>query len=210
MQLTKYEHACFAIEKDGVHLIVDPGNFTSDLVIPENIAAVVITHEHPDHFDQSQLDKIIAKNPHATIIGHHTIIEQLKSMQTKAVVTGDILTIGPFHLEFFGGKHASIYPELPRVANLGMLINRTLYYPGDSFSAPDHPVPYLALPVSAPWMKLSEAIDFLREVNPRFAFPTHDAILSSSGKALADRLISQFAGHDTVYRRIDGETITLD
>lgn len=210
MQLTKYEHACFTVEKDGKYLIVDPGNFTSDLMIPENVTAIVITHEHPDHFDQSQLDKIIAKNPDTTIIGHSAIIEQLKGARTKAVATGDILAIEPFHLEFFGGKHASIYPELPRVANLGVLINRTLYYPGDSFSTPDRPAPYLALPVSAPWMKLSEAIDFLREVNPRFAFPTHDAILASSGKAIADRLITQFTGHDTVYRRIDGETITLD
>ena len=51
MKLTKYEHACFSVEHDGMTLVVDPGNFTTDFIAPEGVIAVVITHEHSDHFD---------------------------------------------------------------------------------------------------------------------------------------------------------------
>ena len=37
----------------------------------------------------------------------------------------------------------------------------------------------LGLPTAAPWLKLSEAVDLLRAVRPRLAFPVHDAVLST-------------------------------
>jgi hypothetical protein len=48
----------------------------------------------------------------------------------------------------------------------------------------------LALPVSAPWLKFSEAADFLSAVHPKACFTTHNAILSEAGQGLFDRLIS--------------------
>ena len=36
----------------------------------------------------------------------------------------------------------------------------------------------LGLPTGAPWLKLSEAVDFLRAVAPRTAVPIHEAVLS--------------------------------
>ena len=32
----------------------------------------------------------------------------------------------------------------------------------------------LALPLAAPWLKLSEAIDYAKEVRPNICFPVHD------------------------------------
>ena len=55
MKLTKYEHACFTLEKDGKMLVVDPGTFTTKLDPPENVVGIVITHEHSDHFDVNAL-----------------------------------------------------------------------------------------------------------------------------------------------------------
>ena len=49
MKITKYEHACFVVEEDGESLIVDPGGWTTDLVIPDTVVGVIITHEHQDH-----------------------------------------------------------------------------------------------------------------------------------------------------------------
>jgi L-ascorbate metabolism protein UlaG (beta-lactamase superfamily) len=39
-------------------------------------------------------------------------------------------------------------------------------------------VDVLGLPTGAPWLKLSEAIDFLRVVKPRLAVPIHEAVLA--------------------------------
>lgn len=191
MKLTNYEHACFTLEKDGKLLVVDPGGYTTDLDAPENVVAIVVTHEHPDHFDPNALGALIAHNPEAIIYGHEHITRQFgDTLPHQAVEVGSIVTAGPFTLEFFGGDHAIIHPDYPKIPNLGVMVNETVYYPGDSFALPDRPVDTLALPVAAPWLKLSESIDFLGAVKPRVAFPTHDAILSATGKQLVDRMLS--------------------
>ena len=68
MKLTKYEHACFTLETAGEVLVVDPGSFTDDFVVTDNIAAIVVTHEHADHFDPDKLAAIYAKNPNLSLI----------------------------------------------------------------------------------------------------------------------------------------------
>ena len=71
-------------------------------------------------------------------------------------------------------------------------------------------VEVLLLPVSAPWMKLSEAAEYLQAVAPDIAVPIHDAILSDAGRALVDRVIQQVAGGVAQYRRLAaGETLTI-
>lgn len=214
MKLTKYGHACFSVEIEGKLLIVDPGVWTTDLQTPENVAAVVVTHEHADHFDPAALGAIIAHNPDAKIIAHQDITRQFgthnETLPYQSVVAGDVVTIGPFQLEFFGGTHATIHPNLAIMANLGVFINDRLYYPGDSFTIPEKPVDILALPISAPWLKVSETMDFLTAIKPRVAFPTHDAILSSEGKALLDRMLTAVTKEaKSEYRRIDTAGIDI-
>ena len=194
MRLTKYEHACFTLEKDGKLLVVDPGAYTTDLPALESVAAIVVTHEHADHFDVSALGAIIAHNPDARIFAHESITRQFgDTLPHSSVVAGEGIEAGPFKLEFYGGDHAVIHPDIPGIANLGVMIDGMVYYPGDSFTQPKRPVDVLALPTAAPWMKMSEAFDFLTTVKPRLAFPTHDAISSDAGKQLADRMMPMFA-----------------
>lgn len=205
MKITKFEHACFVVEHDGDVLVVDPGGWTTNLVVPNNVAAVVITHAHPDHIDPKLLTAITEKNPDAVIIADDSVTNQLKDFKTQPVVANEGIKVGSFELEFFGGQHATISPDIPAIANLGVLINDTVYYPGDSFALPDdRHVAVLALPVSAPWMKFSEAAEFITKLRPAKIFPTHDAILSPAGKSLADtmfgRVSDSIASH---YQRID-------
>ena len=193
MKITKFKHACFSVELDGETLIVDPGGWSSDLVIPDNVTAVIITHEHADHLDKDALQKIFDKNSQAVILAHQDVTSQLGEFKTKSVVPNEGMKIGRFELEFFGGEHAMIAKAMPVVANLGVLINERLYYPGDSFTLPDQPVQVLALPVAAPWLKVDETIGFLTGVKPKLVFPTHDAILSEEGKGLVDRVLTPIA-----------------
>lgn len=83
---------------------------------------------------------------------------------------------GRSNLSFSVANMPTIDPSIPTIANLGIMINNRIYYPGDSFALPDRPVELLALPVSAPWMKVSEAVAFANAVQPAKIFPTHDAI----------------------------------
>lgn len=204
MKLTKYEHACFTVEKDNHTVVVDPGAFTTNFVVPTNVVAVIITHEHFDHFDKTHLQAIIDKNPTAVIVSHEGITAELTDFTTKTVHAGETIQIEPFEFTFFGGEHALIHTSVPRIANLGILIDGRIYYPGDSFVTPSVPVEVLAVPTSAPWLKISEAMDFLTAVHPRLAFSTHDALSSEQGMAISDRWLSGVATANSIdYRRLD-------
>jgi len=211
MELTKYEHACFTVEKDGKVIVVDPGGFTTDFMVPEHVVAVVITHEHGDHLDTDFLSEIVSKNPGTVIIGPEEVTTKLGKFETRTVHGGDSFALEGFDLDFYGDRHATIHKDIPVVQNVGVLIEDRLYYPGDSFTMPEKSVDTLALPVAAPWMKAEEAIEFMKAVGARFTFPTHDAILSSAGKQIIDNLLGRFAeAAGTEYRRIDGETIEIE
>lgn len=210
MKLTKYEHACFTVETAGQLLVVDPGEWSKDFVVTDNIVAIVITHEHTDHFDPDVLAKIYDKNPNSVLVSLPSIVEKMPDHKSMAVKPGDKIEIGSFTLEFFGGKHAMIHDTVPLIDNIGVFINDTVYYPGDSFALTNKPVDVLALPVGAPWLKTSETIDFFTAIKPLLAFPTHDAVLSDIGKMLADgrlpAVAQKFGGE---YKRINGTTIEV-
>lgn len=204
MKITKYEHACLVVEEQGKKLIVDPGIFTKSLPVNlSEVVAVVITHVHPDHCDQNLVQNILAHNPSAVFYGTDEVAQELKTIiDVKVVSGGDGVDIAPFQIKFFGGQHAIIHSSFPINQNVGVMINNTLYYPGDSFTNPAQAVKILALPVSAPWLKIAEAMDYLVAVNPEITFPTHNAILSEHGDMLVRNIIGTLAQNNNISFRI--------
>lgn len=207
MEITKYRHACLVLTKDTESLVIDPGGWSNDFVVPENVVGVVVTHEHGDHFDLEKLREIITKNPSAYIYAHVDIIAQLADLTERgvAVTAGEEKQVGAFALRFTGGTHATIHPDYPVCANLGVIVdNGELYYPGDSFALPNCAVKTLAVPCSAPWMKIAEAMDFITAVKPEACFPTHNALLSSEGHELAKAWLTKAANAvNSVYESRD-------
>ncbi len=188
MKLTKYEHSCFTLEQDGDVVVIDPGAWTTDFTSPSNVVGVVVTHEHADHFDEKKLHEIIDKNPTAKIYAPADVAIKIQDLPIHAVTPGDSVKIGAFRLDFVGGVHATIHADFhPQFQNVGVIVNDTLYHPGDSLALPGKPIKVLSLPIIAPWEKVSESVDFLMNVKPELAFPTHDAMLSESGFGLYDR-----------------------
>lgn len=190
MRIVKHGHACLELVLNGRRLILDPGVYTRSMFGKHNVDVVLITHVHDDHCYEEQLDAIIATNPNVKIFGPDEVLQRLAkapnaaNYHTTAVHHGDWHSVGEFKIEFFGAMHAEIHRSIPLVQNTGVLINDTLYYPGDSFTAPDRPVEILACPASAPWLKIGEVIDFINEVKPKRCFPTHNIHLSKYGHAL--------------------------
>ncbi|WP_139416829.1 MBL fold metallo-hydrolase [Agromyces laixinhei] len=186
MRLTKLEHAALVIEESGGELYVDPGKFTRPVPASAGAVAVVITHRHDDHWTPEQLTRIVAANPEARIFGPAGVAAAATGFAVETVEAGDTVEVGPFRLRFFGGRHAVIHPSIPVIDNLGVLVNDAIYYGGDSFTVPGVPVEVLAAPAAAPWMKISESMDYVVEVAPRRAFPTHEMVLSPAGMALSN------------------------
>ncbi|HEX5861974.1 MAG TPA: MBL fold metallo-hydrolase, partial [Nocardioides sp.] len=49
MRVIKFGHACVRVEYDGVAVVLDPGVFT-DVGALDGADAVLVTHEHADHY----------------------------------------------------------------------------------------------------------------------------------------------------------------
>ncbi len=189
MKLTKFEHSCLIIEVSGSRLIIDPGVFTMPLGDIGDVVAVVITHEHGDHWTPDQLQRIIDRNPDVKIYGPAGVVAAAKDFTIEKVAGGDVIEIEPFNLKFFGEKHAVIHESIPIIDNVGVLVNDELYYPGDSFTLPGVTVGTLAAPAGAPWMKIGESMDFVLAIKPKRAIPVHEMVLSVAGKGMTnDRL----------------------
>jgi len=187
MRLTKFEHAALLLEQAGKKLFVDPGSFTTPITDAANTAAVVITHEHPDHWTPEQLNRILEASPDAVIYGPEGVALAASGFDIVRVDPGDTVEAGPFSLRFFGGRHAVIHSSIPVVDNVGVLVNDVLYYPGDSFAVPEGvQVDLLAVPAGAPWLKIAESIDYVLELKPARTFPTHEMVLSVAGKRMAE------------------------
>lgn len=196
LKLTKKSHSCVRLEKDGRTLVIDPGNFTeADAALGADV--LLVTHEHPDHFDEERLRAGLESNPGAEIWTLRSVAEKISAAFPGRVHTvghGDTFTAAGFDVQVHGELHAVIHPDIPRVTNVGYLVDGSLFHPGDALTVPDHPVDTLMLPVQAPWNKISEVIDYVREVKPRRAIDIHDALLTDLARPVYDRQIGQLGG----------------
>jgi L-ascorbate metabolism protein UlaG (beta-lactamase superfamily) len=200
MRLTKYSHACVRLEHDGAVLVIDPGTLSERAAL-DGVDAVLITHEHVDHLDVGALSDVLVTRPSVTVYTHPDVVPQLAELDSvvSTVVAGDEFTAAGFRVRAYGGLHAEIHPEIPRVSNLGYFIEGEggsggVYHPGDSFDVPtDAEVETLFVPVSGPWLKLAEAIEFVRSVAPRRAYALHDGLYNEIGHQISDRHLTNLS-----------------
>jgi len=208
MRITKFTHACLRLEHDGGVLVIDPGVFSEPEAL-RGADAVLITHEHLDHVDIDKLRAAAAKQPDLTVYTHPDVEAQLKDLDADlfAVAPGDTFVAAGMTVRAHGGQHAVIHPDIPRIVNVSFLIDGPdggIYHPGDSFHVPDDEVATLFAPVSAPWLKLAEAIDFVRAVKPERAFALHDSLWVEAGQQMITGHMTRLSG--TQYTRLEPGT----
>ncbi|NKQ25299.1 MBL fold metallo-hydrolase [Streptomyces galbus] len=199
MKLTKMSHACVRLEKDGRTLVLDPGGFSEEDAAA-GADAILVTHEHPDHFHEGRLRAALDADPAAEVWALRSVAEQLAPAFPGRVHTvghGDTFTAAGFDVQVHGELHAVIHPDLPRVTNVGYLVDDGLvFHPGDALTVPDHPVQTLLVPVQAPWSKISEVIDYVREVGPRRVYDVHDALLTDLARPIYDTHLGNLGGSE--------------
>ncbi len=187
MKVTKFGHCCLVIEVAGVKILTDPGNHEfagmgADPVRLPTVDAIVITHEHPDHFHLPALKVVRENNPGALICATSGVSGQLSKIGVNAEILEHrkTFTVGPVAVMGIGKLHAEIYGGWNRVPNTGIMVANRFFFPGDAFSLPGVPVEILALPIAGPWMKIREAVDYVLTVKPRHVIPVHDGMLKTA------------------------------
>jgi L-ascorbate metabolism protein UlaG (beta-lactamase superfamily) len=191
MLLTKFGHSCVRLEKDGARLVIDPGVWAGPGALDE-ADAVLITHEHADHFDSEAVRAALAADGDLRLWASENVASQLAAFgdQVRPVHQGDALDVASFSVHVYGAEHALLDPAIPIVPNTGFAVDGEVFHPGDSFTVPADKIPTLLLPVSAPWLKFSDVADYLRTYQPERGYWIHDALLNSKGSNLMTNLLS--------------------
>jgi L-ascorbate metabolism protein UlaG (beta-lactamase superfamily) len=194
MRITKLAHSCVRLEHEGTVVVIDPGVFTQ----PEALSgadAVLITHEHPDHYQPELLAGCDAAIHTIDAVAARIREDAPDLLERVSVVApGDRFDVG-LPVRAVGELHAVIHPELPRFHNSGYVVElgrTSVYHPGDALTGPGQDVDVLLLPVSAPWLKASEAIDFARDVAAPRSLAIHDRIYSEAGLGIVDGHLQRF------------------
>jgi L-ascorbate metabolism protein UlaG (beta-lactamase superfamily) len=181
MEITHFGHSCLLLDTGAARLLLDPGAFSTGFEALTGLDAILVTHQHFDHLDLDRLAPLLRANPDARLVVDAGTGGQLaeKGIDHEVVRPGAAVQIGGASIDVLGGEHAVIHPDIPVIENNAYLVDGTHLHPGDALVAPATPVEVLFLPTGAPWLKLSEAVDYLRAVAPRTAVPIHEAVLSN-------------------------------
>ncbi len=225
MELTFHGHACVSLSLSdaGDTLVIDPGTFSDTTSALTGATAVLITHDHFDHVDvpavvellRSTLDvQVWAASPSATAL----LEDGAPADRVHEVKPGQVLDVAGARVTVGGGDHAVIHPEVTRASNVTYLVEAdgaSVYHPGDSndppAELPEDGLDVLLVPVSGPWVKLGEAVDFARSVPAATVVPIHDALLSELGHSLTARWLdtARLGGHYTYTRLPVGESLVV-
>jgi L-ascorbate metabolism protein UlaG (beta-lactamase superfamily) len=173
-------HACLLYSTASDRILIDPGTLSSfsDL---RDLTAVLVTHEHADHVDVPAVFALLDANPAATLVCDSRTAASFPS--ATVAQPGDVLTLGSVSVSVVGGKHAPVYGDVPDCPNLAYLLDDgALLHPGDSFFVPPTPVRTLAVPIDGLWLKLSEAVDYVKAVRPETVLPIHEGELTDVPK----------------------------
>src|SRR3954467_13103753 len=111
VRLTRWTHACVALEANGRKLVLDPGEWSEARAL-EGADAVLVTHEHSDHAHVGRLraSALPVWAPRGSDLG---------GLEYTAVDSGQELEIAGFSVTAYGGRHAAIVPGQAVCANLG-------------------------------------------------------------------------------------------
>lgn len=210
MRITHLGHSCLLLEYDDVRLLVDPGNLSADLEFVEDVDAILVTHQHPDHLDLERLPALAKANPDARLLAEPAAVETMAEagVTGEPFAAGGATVIGSVAVSGVGGQHAVVHRDIPRIGNTGLVLTAegapTVFHPGDMIDTVPDGVDLLAVPLSAPWCAFKETVEFVRAVAPAVAVPIHDAIVSPPGRAIYLRQTTALAPERTTVRDLAG------
>ncbi|WP_299157299.1 metal-dependent hydrolase [uncultured Tenacibaculum sp.] len=178
MNIIFYGHACFGIEINGTHVLVDPfitGNPLASHINIEDLKAdyILLTHAHQDHI----LDvEVIAERTGAIIVSNYEIVMHYgaKNLKGHPVNHGGTFKTETFSAKYVNAVHTSSFPDGSYGGQPGGFVisneEKSLYIAGDTAVTMDMKL----IPMTT---KLSAAIF---PIGDNFTMGVEDAIIASN------------------------------
>lgn len=211
MKITKLEHSCLLVEMPAPvnrTALFDPGSMSEPYINVDSLEYlddIFITHAHGDHMHPAIIKSLLEKFPDVRITGPREVVSRLKQ---ESVLAASEEYDG---IRFFDSKHEKVLPLFQPPEQLGYHYLDLLTHPGDSHSFAETKA-ILALPVTAPWGSMVNAVRLAIELQPKYVLPIHDWHLRDEAKAQAYDMMEQvFTDNNINFLKLtNGEPVVID
>lgn len=138
MRITKLVQSTILVETGSTRVLVDPGKYNAaqgvDTASVGHLDALVITHEHEDHFDYAWTKDLVEQWA-PLLVTNRDIANQLshEGIGVRAVQPGDKVMLGDIGLQVAFADH---FVKGKQVANFGMIFDADgarVYHASDTF-----------------------------------------------------------------------------
>lgn len=170
MRITKYVHSCLLVETHERVVLFDPGMMSDkalDVAKIDRLDDIIITHIHGDHFSLPLVQRLLEKFPRLNITTTYEVVKVLAKEGITASATP------PDGITLFNSPHEPVEPLASQPEEIGVHYLDTLSHPGDSHSFNETKA-VLALPVTAPWGSMLNALNLAIKLKPEHVLPIHD------------------------------------
>jgi L-ascorbate metabolism protein UlaG (beta-lactamase superfamily) len=172
-------HASLMFELNGEHIYVDPVSEFADYSILPKASLILITHQHPDHFDTSALSKVMQKSTQFIVTA--TVFNEYHSGIT--LKNGDIKIVGNMEIEAVPAYNTTPGREKfhPKGRDNGYIITigkKRIYIAGDTENIPEMSslknIDIAFLPMNQPYtMTPKQVAEATKRFDPKILYPYH-------------------------------------
>jgi L-ascorbate metabolism protein UlaG (beta-lactamase superfamily) len=201
MIIKKIRHCCFTIKINNTIFITDPGSFTK-LDEMMWVDVLLLSHEHGDHYNVDNIQKLIKLNSDLKIYTNEAVHELLKDegIDSETMADGDISEYEGIPIKAIGEWHEEIWEERGKVQNIGFYINEKVFFTGDAFQELHIAPEVLLFCIAGPFIRLKESISYAKNISPRVAIAMHESILIEDLQEFSFSIIDYaFNIHETMF-----------
>lgn len=159
------------LEEGNSRILIDPsGEEAGNLDKFGKPDAVLYTHEHGDHFSPELTKKFMGQG--ITVYANASTAKQIDG-QPNIVKDAQEFEVGNFKIKVIELPHCLMADGSAGPQNVGYLINKKLFHPGDGKELAGLRVNNLAVPLAGPDISIKDAFDFAKQVSAKVAIPIH-------------------------------------